>query len=234
MNQVNRRQILGWTAMASSAIVVAAGCGGSSGSTASSGSSSSGGPGGSAGTGGDAASLNALLAIEYAGIQAYSAGAGILSNPPSGDPLASLAPTLLEVATHFQQQHKDHAAALVTALKAAGGTPIDASSVSFMLPANFKPSITNVLKLAANAEKEAAVTYTQLVAQMNVASDRFLASAISGDEAQHFIVLYVLLKGIAQPGMNLSAMTAAVVPTSFVSGVGAFPGLQMVADLAYG
>ncbi len=177
--------------------------------------------------------MNALLALEYAAIAAYTAGAGIISSPPAGDPLAALGPTLLLVATHFQQQHKDHATALVAAVTAAGGKPVDEASFTFTAPPGFTPSITNVLKLASNAEKDAAVAYTQLVGKLGVVDNRFLASSISGDESQHFIVLYVILKGIAQPGMNLTAMTNLVVQTSFVSGVGTFSGLETVPDLAY-
>jgi len=232
MNAINRRQILEWSLMASSAIAVGAGCGSSSSATGAS--SGSGGSGGSGSSGDDVDALNGLLAVEYLGIDAYTAGAGILKSPPSGDPLASLAPTLLQVAVHFQQQHKDHATALQAAITAAGGKPAASSSVSFQLPTGFKPSITNVLKLAANAEKGAALGYAQVVSTMSAVNDRFLATAISGDESQHFIVLYVILKGIAQPGMNLASMTDAIVQTSFVTGVGAFSGLDKVPDLSYG
>jgi len=234
MNGINRRQILEWTVMASSALAIGAGCGSSSGATgASSGSGGSDGSGGSSSGSDDVTQLNGLLALEYLGIDAYTAGAGILGKPPSGDPLAALAPTLLKVAVHFQQQHKDHATAIEAAVKAAGGKPIDASSVSFQLPTGFKPSITNVLKLAANAEKGAALSYAQVVSKMSAVDDRFLATAISGDESQHFIVLYVILKGIAQPGMNIASMTDAIVQASFVAGVGSFSGLDEVPDLAY-
>ena len=57
---------------------------------------------------------------------------------------------------------------------------------------------------------------------------RFLAAAIEGDEAQHFIVLTALIAGLAAPGANLSSDTASdVVPQAFAFTVGSEGGLEV-------
>ncbi len=180
----------------------------------------------------DVVSLNALLAAEYAAVKAYDAGAAILMAPPSGDPFASLAPTALEVAARFQSQHRDHADVLANAIASGRGTPVDETSVTFTPPTGFSASVLNVLKLACNAEKAASIAYNQTVAALVEPANRVMASSIEGDETQHFIVLYALLRGVAAPGPNI-AMVDQVVPTSFVTSVMSEPGLDTVAPLAF-
>jgi hypothetical protein len=182
----------------------------------------------------DIAVLNALLAAEYNAIKAYDAGAGILMAPPAMDPRAGVAPLLLQVAMRFQTQHRDHAAQLVAAITAAGGTPVAEASVMFTAPTGFTPSVVNVLKLACNAEKAASIAYNGAVGGMSDAGRRFLAATIEGDETQHYIVLYMLLKQAVSAGPGLLTMLSAVVPASFVSNVGTTPnGLETVADFTY-
>ena len=90
------------------------------------------------------------------------------------------------------------------------------------------PTISNVLKFAAGAERNAAVAYNQVLAGLEDANLRFLASSIEGDESQHFIVLTALVLGLADPGPKLSTTTAAqVVPEAFVSSVDEYDGLQV-------
>jgi hypothetical protein len=178
--------------------------------------------------------LNALLSAEYGAIKAYDAGAAILMAPPAGDPQAGSAGVLLAVAGRFQQQHRDHAAQISMAVTAAGGTPVAESSVTFTAPAGFTGSVVNVLKLACNAEKGAAIAYNGAVRALGTTTRRFLATTIEGDETQHFIVLYLLLKAAVTP--NAAALITGVpniVPASFVSNLGGTNGLQAVADLAY-
>jgi len=183
----------------------------------------------------DGVVLNALLTAEYQAIKAYDAGAAILSAPPVGDPQAASAPVLLAVAARFQQQHRDHAAQIVTAVRAAGATPVTEASVTFTAPAGFTATILNVLKLACNAEKGAAVAYNGAVRALGTTARRFLATTIEGDETQHFIVLYLLLKGSVTPNAaNLVGGIDLIVPKSFVSNIESTTnGLQSVADLAY-
>jgi hypothetical protein len=179
----------------------------------------------------DAAALNALLGVEYAAIVAYADAAPYLKKPDKTDPGVALAPVVLTIAEHFSSEHEDHAAALVTAVKAVGGTPIKASSVKFTLPKKFTASVANILKLAANAERRAAVVYNQTIADLSAATNRVLAAAISGDEAQHFAVLSALIQGLVSPGSNLDVSTADdVVPTSFLVDVGVGESLKDVKD----
>ncbi len=183
----------------------------------------------------DGVVLNALLTAEYQAIKAYDAGAAILMAPPVGDPQAASAPVLLAVAARFQQQHRDHAAQIVTAVRAAGATPVTEASVTFTAPAGFTATILNVLKLACNAEKGAAVAYNGAVRALSTTARRFLATTIEGDETQHFIVLYLLLKGSVTPNAaNLVGGIDLIVPKAFVSNIESTTnGLQTVADLAY-
>ncbi len=162
--------------------------------------------------------LNAMLAAEYQAIAAYNAGLSILSAPPSGDPQAANALTLAAIATQWKTQHTAHAALLASTITGIGGTPVVQSTVTFTPPTGFTPSVTNVLKLAANLEKGAAIAYATAVANLSTAGNRFVAGTIEGDETQHFIVLYALLNGVVSPGVALAAMgTANVVPRTFVT-----------------
>jgi ferritin-like protein len=175
--------------------------------------------------------LNALLTAEYNAITAYSAGAMLIANAPSSDPLYDLRSVIVDIAVDFQAQHKLHAEALVAAIEDLDGAPVDEEDVAKVfapppaLVAN--PSISNVLKFAAGAERGAAVAYNQVLAGLEAAQLRFLASAIEGDESQHFIVLAALVLGLAAPGPNLSSQRAGdVVPEAFVSSVGTWQGLD--------
>lgn len=221
----SRRDVIRWSALASTGAFVAA-CSSNSSAPA---------PTDAGKTNAAAVGLlNALLSAEWAAIAAYGAGAAVLMAPPSGDAMASSAPVFLAVATHFQSQHTAHAAALTSAVTALGGTPVAQSSVKFTAPAGFTGTVTNVLKLAANAEKAAAVAYNAAVTQLPVTDDlRFLAGSILGDETQHFVLLYSLLQGVAAAGPNVSSGANQIAPTDFTSTVGSDVGLQSVADFSY-
>ena len=147
----------------------------------------------------DIAPLNALLRAEYIAIKAYEAGLTVFNMPPAGDPQAGLMLALIPLATNWKRQHTEHAAALSVNIRAIGGTPIDAASVSFSLPSNFVISIRNTLALACNAEKAAAIAYNNAVKTLASTGNRFLAGNIEGDETQHFMVLYALLKQLVAP-----------------------------------
>ncbi len=194
---------------------------------------------GSAGTGGapttapdaDIAPLNALLTAEYNAITAYTAGAMLIGAAATTDKLYALRAVITDVAVKIQSEHKLHAAALVAAINSLSGTPVKEADVAaaFKPPAALvaNPTISNVLKFAASAERGAAVAYNQVLAGMEDAKFRFLASSIEGDETQHFIVLAALVLGLADPGPKLNETTASVVvPEAFVSTIGTEPGLD--------
>jgi len=227
------------------------GSGGNAGSTSNGGSSAAAGEAGSGGTtsagaageaagaagapetpDADLAPLNALLTAEYNAITAYAAGATLIGAAPTTDPLYSLRQLITNIAVSIQTQHRLHASALADAIEALNGTPVNEADVAakFTPPAALvaNPTITNVLKFAAGAERGATVAYNQVLAALEDAQLRFLASSIEGDESQHFIVLAALVLGLASPGPNLSESTAAtVVPKAFVVTVDAKPGLDM-------
>lgn len=182
----------------------------------------------------DATALNGLLRAEYEAIRAYDTAIGYLMSPPMTDPGASLGPAAAAVANRFRAQHRDHATALIPLVTAAGGTPVNESTVLFTPPAGLSLSVSNLIRLAANKEKAAAIAYTNALRTLSTQGAAEVVAAIGGVETQHFIVLYLLAKGIAQPGMNAATMTNAIVPSSFVS-IEANPAasLDSVADLAF-
>lgn len=188
-----------------------------------------------AGPSADVMHLNPLLTAEYEAIKAYEQGLMILNSPPMGDPLTVLARDLARIATRWQSQHRDHATALAATISANRGTPVAESSVMFSLPTPFPLSITNVLKLAFNKERQAAIAYNDAVKAMSGPGNRFLAGSIEGDETQHLIILRSILLGVANAGATI--VTEDMVPKSFVSTVSAGTnpqGLQTLLDLPYG
>jgi hypothetical protein len=219
----NRRQFLKVAGVASAAGAVAACSGGTMMNP----------DGGSdAGTNADIASVNALLAAEYKAIDAYAQGAAVLMQDSS-----ALGQLVLAVAVRFQQDHKDHAALLDKTVKALGGTPVKEADHKFTLPTGFVASTTNVMKLACNEERRAAVAYNQVIKGLVNKDNRFIAAAIQGDETMHYVALAALIEGLAVPTANLTPTMNAdkVVPAAFVSStssVGGGAGLQSDADFA--
>lgn len=218
---LSRRALLGGMAVTGSALAIEA-CGGDD-------------P--PAGPNPDIGPLNGLLADEFRAIKAYDAGIPILAMPPAGDPQASSGQVLAAIATNWQNHHRDHAVQLAAAVRAIGGTPVTEASVTFTMPAGFSPSVRNVLVLACNAEKAAAIAYNQAVKAMSAASARYLAGNIEGAESQHFVILYTLLKQVAAPPANPTAlvtMTGEVAPKAYVSAVGGMTnGLSSIMDFTY-
>lgn len=193
---------------------------------------SGGGAGGGSATNEDIASLNALLAAEYKAIDAYTQGAGVLQS--MSDDLSKL---VLAVAVEFQKDHQEHAGLLAKTVKDLGGTATTAAANKFTLPTGFKPSTANVLKLACNEERRAAVAYNQVIKALKNSTNRFIAAAIQGDETQHYVVLAALIEGLVEPTAKLTPTSGAdkVVPQAFVSATtaqGGGTGLQSEADLA--
>jgi bacterioferritin (cytochrome b1) len=180
----------------------------------------------------DVDALNALLQAELNAIDTYTTAAGVLMSPAASDPDAKIAPTVLAVAVHFQSQHKDHASALTSLIKSSGGTPI--STGAAQIPTGFKASVLNVLRLAANAEKAAAIAYVQALKAITSGTAATLAAAIGGVEAEHFVVLYSLAKGLIAGTASTAPMAASLVPTSFIVQVGAeTTGLDSLSDFTF-
>lgn len=183
----------------------------------------------------DATALNRLLTAEYRLVRAYDVGIGILGSPPVGDPDQATAPVLLAVARHFQAQHRDHAARLAQAVAAVGGTPAREATVLFTAPAGFTVTVMNVLRLAANEEKAAAIAYADALKSLGGQANAQVAAAIGGVEAQHFTLLHLVANGVVAPNMMTALMASETVPRAFVAAAGAGAvGLDTLAPFTYG
>jgi Ferritin-like domain len=168
----------------------------------------------------DNTTLNALLAAEYDAVATYTAGAGLIG-ADSGTPQATR-DLVTAVAVHFQSQHKDHAAALKKLIEDNKGTAVDDSGMA-KLPAKFPATgatTTDVIKLAADKEKQAAYTYAQVMETISTQTAAKLVASIGAVEAQHFVVLYLLAEGLIEATDKTMAMASLVVPASFVLDVG--------------
>lgn len=165
--------------------------------------------------------LNALLAAEFDAIATYSAGAMLIA----ADAVTPAATKKLvtDVAVHFQTQHKEHAAALSKLITDNKGTPV-ADTMTPSLPASFVASpkdTTAVMKLAADKEKAAAFTYTQVMAQISTSTAAKLVASIGAVETQHFVVLYLLIEGLIAATDKAAMSPSLVVPAAFILDVGA-------------
>lgn len=126
----------------------------------------------------DVAILNAALGAEQEAVAAYKLGAssGLLQKP------------VVDLVVQFQGHHKEHAAALVTAVKKLGGTPIEAPN-SFSFPTEKLKSQADVLAFAAELEKGAVSAYLGAVPILTDRDLAKVAASILGDEAMHWAVL---------------------------------------------
>ena len=168
----------------------------------------------------DNATLNALLAAEYDAIATYTAGAGIIASDSAT--AQATRDTVTAVAVHFRDQHSQHAAALRRLIEDNEGMPV-ADTGKPKLPSSFPAATattTDVIKLAADKEKQAAFTYAQVMGAISTQTAAKLVAAIGAVETQHFVVLYLLAEGLisatAKTGMN----PALVVPAAFILDVG--------------
>jgi rubrerythrin len=169
----------------------------------------------------DNTTLNALLAAEYDAIATYTAGADIIMGDSGTD--QAVRDLVSDVATHFRSQHVDHAAALKKLIQDNKGTPVDdAGKAKF--PDKFPMSgatTTDVIKLAADKEKQASYTYAQVMETISTQTAAKLVASIGGVETQHFVVLYLLAEGLIKATDKTKAMASLVVPAAFVLDVGA-------------
>lgn len=215
-NKLSRRSILGGLAGGSAAL---AGCGDNT----------------PLGPDADVMALNALLSAEYEAIKAYEAGRTIVMNAPDTDPQAMFKLVLVAVIDRWKAQHESHAMQLSTLITGLRGTPIMRPTTAFAPPTGFVANITNVLILAANAEKAAAVTYNTTINTLKRGDTRALAASIEGDETQHFVVLNALLNRAVAPGSAIvTGGVNDIVPQAFVVRVGAgMNSLQDVTDFTF-
>jgi len=180
---------------------------------------------GAAPTAEDITTLTGILSAEYNAINLYGAaiadGTGLIDSS-SAD--AATKTAVKTVATHFQTQHIDHA----NALKALIGADAPAQPTTLSegyLPTSFPsvPSIVEILQIAADKEKQAALAYADALKAVSDETTAQLLSSIGGVETQHFVVLYLLAEGIIQLGTGASGegLTAEeyanIVPTSFIT-----------------
>ncbi|QSQ11712.1 ferritin-like domain-containing protein [Myxococcus landrumensis] len=181
----------------------------------------------------DVDALKSLLIAERNAIKTYQAGIAVLDAAASTDPLLRFRGIITAIARHFMAQHSDHAAKLSLFITRQGGVD-DVGDGEAQVPSDFVPSIQNVLDLATNAEKAAAIGYTDAQQHLNAADNADLAAAIGAVESQHFVVLHLAARGFVtpaastahQPADALTSVAAQFVPTSFALTVDGSPGLD--------
>jgi bacterioferritin (cytochrome b1) len=168
----------------------------------------------------DNETLNALLAAEYDAVATYTAGAGIIG----GDTVTPAATKTIvtDVALHFQSQHAQHAEALKKLIEDNDGTPVTAPAGP-TLPGSFNAATANttdVMKLATDKEKQAAYTYAQVMKTISTPTAAKLVASIGAIETQHWIVLFLLVQGLAAANAKTGMNPTLIVPAAFVLDVG--------------
>ncbi|OYT69692.1 MAG: ferritin, partial [Chloracidobacterium sp. CP2_5A] len=136
----------------------------------------------------DAALLNAALALEHQAIAAYDVGAGT----------GLLKGETLELARHFQSQHRAHRDLLVEEIRKLGASPAVAlASYSFKdkngAPVELKTA-AEVLVFALGLEAGAASAYLGLLPQLASKAMLPVVAGVACDEAQHAAALRLLLR----------------------------------------
>lgn len=173
--------------------------------------------------------LNTLLAAEYDAVATYGAGAGLI-DADSGTP-QELRDTVKKVATHFAAQHAAHARALAKLISDNGGTATSDGGEA-NLPTSFPSAgatTTDVIKLATDKEKKAALAYAGALKTLSTQAAAKLVAAIGGVETQHFVVLHLLAEGLVEGTDATATMFDLVVPAAFVADIGAGDGTSLEA-----
>jgi hypothetical protein len=167
----------------------------------------------------DNETLNALLAAEYDAMATYTAGAGIIAADTGTD--AGVRKVVTDVAVHFRSQHTQHAEALKKLIEDNAGTPV-ADSGTPKIPSSFPAAATttDVMKLATDKEKQAAYTYALVMKTISTKNAVKLVASIGAIETQHFLVLYLLVQGLAAASAKTGMNPTLVVPAAFVLDVG--------------
>lgn len=187
----------------------------------------------------DSGPLNALLETAYELATAYGACGVLIQGAPSTDPFSDVAPVLRDTTVSFQAHHKAHAQELTAAIVNLRGKPITEQEVTgkFKAPDALRnnPTISNVLKYAAQRERAAVVACNRTIGLLEASYYRYLVSCIEGVQAQHFTLWLSLLQGLSEAGPQFDPSKASkVVPTAFVRVVEKQPGLDTVPPRYFG
>lgn len=150
---------------------------------------------------GDVGILNVALGLEYEGIAAYQIGAesGLLKKP------------LLDVAVLFQSHHKQHAEALIGAIKQLGGKPIvdksmDEYKKSPKLNVASIKTDKDVLKLAQKLELGATSAYLGVIPSFQSKDLAKVSGRLAADEVMHYTALTQALgEALPKAGMSFGA-----------------------------
>lgn len=150
---------------------------------------------------GDVGILNVALGLEYEGIAAYQIGAesGLLKKP------------LLDVALLFQSHHKQHAEALMGAIKQLGGKAIADKSMdeykkSPKLNVASIKTDKDVLRLAQRLELGATNAYLGVIPSFQSKSLAKVSGRLAADEVMHYTALTQALgEALPKPGMSFGA-----------------------------
>jgi bacterioferritin (cytochrome b1) len=124
----------------------------------------------------DLQTLNAAIALERAGIKAYTDGAatGLLSAP------------VLAIAQGFIADHSAHRDALIAAVLVGGGTP-GTQALALEYPA--LRTQADILEFALVLEEKAASTYLSVIPDLKNRELAQVAASILGVETTHISVL---------------------------------------------
>lgn len=131
----------------------------------------------------DAEILNKALYYEHQAIWAYDVAAGKLSNSDVGN-------TVKAIALKNQQDHKAHRDTLAKVVESLGATPVQAEA-SYDLSSYIEQdegnldSDVNIAKLALALEVDAAIAYTQEIAQLKTPELITAGASIGSDESAH-------------------------------------------------
>jgi hypothetical protein len=180
----------------------------------------------------DIDSMNALLTVEYRLVAMYDSIVPLLRTPAASDPREADGPAWADVATHWRDEHLRAATAIADVISRAGGEPVVRADVTYAVPPGFTSEVAHAVELLSNEEKNAAMAFVHRVAQLAIATNRQLASAVAGAHTQRFAVSYAVARGAIRPASAFASMSNSIVPTAFTFHVGMEPGLDSVADLA--
>lgn len=127
---------------------------------------------------GDVKIMNVALALEHQAIEAYTVavGTGLLKDKT------------LELATHFQSQHKAHRDLLETTIKTYGGTP-ELKKDKYEFDTSKIKTAEDLLGFAFTLETAAASAYLGTLKSINAKDLLPIVAGIACDEAQHAAAL---------------------------------------------
>ncbi len=149
--------------------------------------------------------LNNALYFEHQGIWAYDFAAGKLSDTAVGK-------AVLAIALENQADHKLHRAALVTAVRGLGGTPVQPES-SYDLSSYLDKaeggldSDANIAKLALALETDAAIAYVTESAKLKTPALIAVSAGIGSIESIHAARIRAAFNSL---GMDIPVVASAI------------------------